>query len=82
MSVCCAKLLSNLVDTGLPLPQFQIPLTRRQVPGDVVYPAYGVDVLLYGALLQYVVPQVQHGQLVVDEDGLWQELQVAVGQVC
>ena len=63
------------------------PLHRKQnffsmtPPGDVVDPAYGVDVLLYRPLLEHIVAEVQHGQLVVDENGFRQKLQVAVGQV-
>lgn len=50
-------------------------------PGQVVDPADGVDVLLDGPLLENIVAQVEHRELVVDEDRLRQELQVAVGQV-
>ena len=51
------------------------------LPGEVVEPADGVDVLIDGPLLEHVVTQVEQRQLVVDEDRLGQELQVAVGQV-
>ena len=47
----------------------------------IIEPADSVDILIQGALLEHVVAEVEHGQLVVDEDGFREELQVAVGQV-
>ena len=55
--------------------------SNRCAPWQVVEPADGVDVFLDRSLLQHVVSQVEHGESVVDEDRLRQELQVTVRQV-
>ena len=59
----------------------QVEAAQRLEAGQVVQPADGVDVLLDGPLPQGVVPQHQDLQVLVDEDRLRQELQVAAGQV-
>ena len=51
-------------------------------PGEVVDPSDGEKVgVVVRALPQHVVLQVEHRQLVVDEDSLWQVLEVAARQV-
>lgn len=50
-------------------------------PWQIIQPSNCVDVLLNGPFSQDVVPQDEDLEVIVDEHCLWQELQMAVGQV-
>jgi len=47
-------------------------------PRQILKPSYGVDILLSGPMSQSVVSEIEHAQLTVDEERLWQKFKIAV----
>jgi len=46
-------------------------ITTIDKPRQIIEPANGIDILLYGSFLQHIVTEVEDFQAIVDKHSLW-----------